>query len=235
MRKILHILFLIISPALFAQLPQSLLKPAKRVAMFDDYEGSIFSSLRYKEASVIDEKSGTFDAKLRYNIFSDALEFKKANNELFKIVKSPTTHARIDGDYYYYCEFKTQRGSARSGYYVLVELNERYRIYKRYTLDVIEPDKKGSVSGTSAPGRVKTITTYYIEERGLIMELPMNRKSLLASFSDKETELKAYIKKEKIKVRKEEDLIRLVSRYNALKSSDSSPSRSLLSNRDRRN
>ncbi|WP_378181834.1 hypothetical protein [Aquimarina sp. SS2-1] len=233
MRKILQFLFLAISPILFAQLPQSLLEPTTRVSTFDEYDGSIFESLRYKDASVIDEKSGTFDTKLRYNAYTDALQHKDGSN-LFELVKSPTTHARIDGDYYYYCDFKTQRGLKRPGYYVLVELNERYRIYKKYSVKITEPNAKGSVSGTAAPGKVQIKTKYFLEERGVIMELPMNKKEILAALGDKEEELKAYIKKERIKVRKEEDLIRLVSRYNALKSSDANPSRSLLSTRSRR-
>lgn len=233
MRKILQFLFLIISPVLFAQLPQSLLKPAKRISTFDEYDGSIFKSLRYKDASVIDEKSGTFDAKLRYNAYSDALEFKRGS-DLFELLKNPTSHARIDGDYFYYCDFKTQRGLTRPGYYILVELNERYRIYKKYSVKITEPNKKGSASGTASPGKVQIKTKYYLEERGIIMELPMNKKKILAALNDKEEELKIYIKKEKIKVRKEEDLIRLVSRYNALKSSDGNLSRSLLSTRSRR-
>ncbi|MBW1294639.1 hypothetical protein [Aquimarina litoralis] len=233
MRKLLQLLFLLISPLLFAQLPQSLLKPTKRITSFDEYDGSIHKSLRYKDASVIDEKSGTFDTKLRYNAYTDALEFKKGS-DLFELRKSPTAHARIDGDYYYYCNFKTQRGLKRPGYYVLVELNEKYRIYKKYAVKITKPDPKGSVSGTATPGKVQIKTKYFLEERGTIMELPMNKKEILATLSDKEDELKAYIKKERIKVRKEEDLIRLVSRYNALKSTDGSRSRSLLSTRSRR-
>ncbi|WP_147406095.1 hypothetical protein [Aquimarina sp. BL5] len=234
MRKILQFLFLVMSPVLFAQLPQSLVKPAERISTFDEYDGSIFKHLRYKDASVIDEKSGTFDTKLRYNAYSDALQYKKGS-KLFELVKSPTSHARIDGDYYYYCNFKTQRGLKRPGYYVLVELTERYRIYKKYSVKITEPNKKGSASGTSTPGKVQIQTAYFLEERGVIMELPMNKKKILAALSDKEEELKVYMKKEKIKVRKEEDLIRLVSRYNALKSTDGGPSRSLLSTRSRRN
>ncbi len=232
MRKKLLYLIFATSTLTYAQLPVSLLESAKRITMYDDYEGSVYQTLRYQDASVIDEKSGTFDAKLRYNIYKDRIEHQK-DNELHQIVKSPTTHVRVDGDYFYFCEFKTQRGFKKNGYYVLVELNEQYRIYKRYTLKIKDPDMKGSVSGNAIPGSIQTITTYYLEERGTIMELPMNRKEMLATLGDKSEQMKAYIKKEKIKLRKEEDLIRLVSRYNALKSIDSGPSRSLLTNSGR--
>ncbi len=233
MNKLLLSLFLIMSSALFAQLPRDLLTSTQRVSTFDEYDGSIYMKSRYKESSIIDEKKGSFDAKLKYNIFSDALEYNQGS-KLFEVLKSPTVHARIDGDYFYYCEFKNQRGLQRDGYYVLVELNDNYRIYKRFTLDIKDPSQS-SLTQTSEPGQLRMITSYFLEESGKIMELPMNKKDMLATLSDKEDELKAYLKKEKIRLKKEEDLIRLVARYNALKSTDEGPSQSLLSTRSGRN
>ncbi|WP_025740979.1 hypothetical protein [Aquimarina pacifica] len=234
MKKTLLLFCALISTTLVAQLPRNLLVSTEKITMYDEYEGSIYMKSRYKESSVIDEKSGTFDAKLKYNVYSDALEFTTPSNELFAITQSPTIHARIDGDYFYYCNFKNQRGMNKDGYYILVELNDRYRIYKKLTTDIIDPVAQTSMVKKSTDGedvgKVKIATTYYLEESGVIMELPMNKKEMLAAFNDKENELEQYLKKEKLRLRKEEDLIRLVARYNALKSSDSGISRSLLSN-----
>jgi len=181
MKKSILLLFLAISSTIVAQLPRSLLKSAERVTSFDEYDGSMYAKGRYKESSIIDEKSGTYIAKLKYNIYTDAIEFTK-DSKLFSIVKTPTTHVQIDSDYFYYCEFKSQRGLKRNGYYILVELNDTYRIYKRLTLDIKEPDL--SLIKTSGPGQLKTITTYYLEEEGVIMELPMNKKDILVTFSE---------------------------------------------------
>ncbi|TPN86022.1 hypothetical protein [Aquimarina algicola] len=235
MKKILLFLSLISSSLIFSQLPKSLLTPIEKTYTYDEYEGSIYMKGRYKESSVIDEKSGTYDTKLKYNILTDALEYT-SNSELFEITKSAKIHARIDGDYFYYCNFETQRGMERDGYYILVELTDNYRIYKKYTLKITDPEPKKMVqAGTPEPGRLRTIITYLIEENGIIMELPMKKKDFLATFSDKEDELKQYLKKESIRFKKEEDLIRLVARYNALKNADATPSQSLLSNRGRNN
>ncbi|WP_271767377.1 hypothetical protein [Aquimarina algiphila] len=231
MKRILLVLCLAAFSASFAQIPTSLLVPTSRVNTFDEYDGSIYLKSRYKESSVIDEKSSAYDAKLKYNIYNDGLEHTSKSGELYELVKRPTVHARIDGDYFYYCNFKSPRGLDREGYYVLVELTDRYRIYKRFTLEIKDPEKKAVVSsGIAEPGSIRTITSYYIEEAEVIMELPLNKKEMLATFSDKENELKEYIKKEKIRLKKEEDLIRFVARYNALKSDETSQNRSLLSN-----
>ncbi len=230
MNTIVCYIFLFISSVIFAQIPTSLTKLSESNDSFDTYKGSIYNTLRYTNSSIIDEKSGKYDAKLRYNIFSDALEFKKGT-QLFHVAKSPTTHARIDDEYFYYCEFKTRRGAKRSGYYVLVDLNEQYRIYKKYSLKIIEPRKNNSNinTETETPGNIIKLTKYYIEEGGAILELPMKKKELLYVLGDEMDKLKEYIKKEKIRLRKEEDLIRLVFRYNTIKNHNTNIPRSLLS------
>lgn len=234
MRKILLFLCLALSSTIFAQLPRDLLNTTQKDYTFEDYDGSIYMTSSYKDANVIHEKSTTFDAKLRYNIHADALEYD-SGSQLYELVKKPTIHARIDGDYFYYCDFEGQRGVDRSGYYILVELTDTYSIYKKLSLKIKEPRSGVGVGAPTEPGAVRMITTYYLEEAGVIMELPMNKNDMLATFNDKENELKEYIKKEKIRLRKEEDLIRLVARYNALKSSGSPSSQSLLTNRVDRN
>ncbi|MBQ4818664.1 hypothetical protein [Aquimarina sp. MMG016] len=233
MRKILQLLTFLTTSVLFAQFPPTMMKSSKKISKFDKYAGSIYVFEDYKQADVINESSGTFEAELNYNIYTDALEFTE-DSKLFQLVKTPTTHARIDGDYYYFCNFKTQRGVRKDGYFVLVELNDLYRIYKRYELKITDPEDMNSM-GTSTIGKIKVLKTLYLEENGIILELPMSKKGILSAFSDKQDELKKYIKKEKIKLKKEEDLIRLVAKYNALKSIDASPTRSLLGNTDQNN
>ncbi len=227
MRTKLLILCVAMSSTLFAQLPNSLIAPLTETENYEDYKGSIFTTSNFQDASVIHEKSGTFDAKLRYNILNDAIEFESKSG-IVEITKDPTVHTRIDNDYFYYCNFKNELGVNNSGYFVLVELTDRYRIYKKHALRFQEP-QESTLTTEKVKGRITVLTTYYLEESGVIVKLPKNKRSMLATFSDKEDELKQYIKKAKIRLGKEEDLIRFIARYNALKSSDSVPT-SLIGN-----
>jgi len=217
MKKIFTLLLLSVSTSIFAQLPSHLYTETEKISKFEEYDGTMYSKSRYKESSVIDERVGTFDAKLKYNVYTDALEYTK-ETELFQIIKNEKVHARIDGDYFYYCNFTSQRGLPRNGYYVLVELNDQYRIYKKYTLEIKSAENAVVNSGVQK-GQLRMITDYYLEEDGVIMELPMDKKEILAAFNDT-GELQGYLKKAKIRLRKEEDLIRFVARYNALKNSE---------------
>jgi len=230
MKKNILFIFILATCFSFAQLPKSLLNSIEENNQYYDYAGSIYESSRFKESSVIHEKSTTYDAKLRYNIQSDAIEHKSGEN-FYELKKNPTTHARIDDNYFYYCNFKSQRGLDRKGYYILVELNDKYRIYKKLSLDIKDPSENASVSiRIEETGKIVVNTTYYVEENNVILELPMNKKEILAVFNDKQEELSQYLKKAKIRIKKEEDLIRFVARYNALKSSGSEPTQGLLTN-----
>lgn len=229
MRIILQTTLLLVFINAQAQLPNQLIKSVSKTTMFEGYAGSVYVDNQYKDASIIDEKSGTYNAKLRYNMHTDALEYSKGDN-LYEIAKSTTTHIRIGGKYYYFCKFKNQRGFNKHGYYILLELNDQYRIYKKNELRVTQPQERDVVTGSSTIGKLRNIEKYYLEIDGIVTELPTGKRDILTLFSDYQEPLKKYLKKEKIRLKNPEDLIRFVAKYNALKNSNISPSRSLLSN-----
>ena len=217
-----------------AQLPAQLLNPTEKTTIFESYVGTIYAHKEYLNSNTIDEKTGTYNALLRYNIFSDVIEYKNASN-LYEITKTPSTHVRIGEDYFYFCQFKNERGFNKEGYYVLTELNDNYRIYKKYDLEITEAKEMDGNHGASQVGKIQIVESYFFEENGIIIELPDNKKELVAVFSDKEEELKEYVKNEKIKPRKQEDLIKFVAKYNALKNLEINQPQSLLSNRGQNN
>lgn len=194
LRNILQLLFFLTTSTLLAQLPQELLKTTQETKVFDSYAGFVYSNKKYHNASIITQKEGTYNAPVRYNIFRDALEYTEGS-KLYEIIKSPTTQVRIDDDYFYFCTFKNEHGRRTNGYYVLVELNEQYRIYKKYDLKITEPKAMDADTGSSQIRKLKKTTTYFLKENGTITKLPTKKSGLLAVFSDKKDELKQYIKK----------------------------------------
>ncbi|WP_130284720.1 hypothetical protein [Aquimarina brevivitae] len=234
MRKLLQIIIVLFTASGMAQLPQELLTATEKTTVFDSYVGSIYSNDDYQGATVVAEKTGTFKVPVRYNIFNDAIECEDGS-QLYELAKTPTTHVRIGDDYFYYCKFKSERGFNKEGYYVLVELTDFYRVYKKYELDVTEAKAMDANTGAAQIAKIETRETYFLEENGTIVELPTNKKDLLAVFSDKEEALKEYMKEERIKPKKEEDLLKFVAKYNGLRNLDANPTRSLLSNRVQNN
>jgi len=207
----------------------SLLSPITQYQNYDTYDGgeSVYLQTIFKKSQVIHEKSSTYNAKLRYNIHTDAIEYQTSKGA-FRLNKAKDIHIRIGKDYFYYCNFKDHRGKKKEGYYVLVDHTDRYRIYKKYHVDITDP-LLTNTRVLTAKGVIRRATRYYLEEAQRIIELPLKRKEMLALFNDKTTELKTFIKKKKIRLRKEEDLMHFIAFYNALKANDSYLNQSLIS------
>ncbi|MDH7448152.1 hypothetical protein [Aquimarina sp. 2201CG14-23] len=232
MKNILCYLLIVFSPALFAQLPETLLESIDRTEIYRDYEGSIYTHMRYKDANVIDENTGAYRAKLRYNALSGQIEYKKGS-KLYTIVKTPKVHVRINKDYYYYSKFRDQRGLEREGYYILVDLNDKYKIYKKYTTKIKEPLMSNVI--VKEKGSMSIVSTYYLEKDGNILELPQKNEELLSTLGDSSSELKDFIVAEKIRLKKEDDLVRLISKYSALKNMNNDTSKGLITNIENEN
>jgi len=181
MRNLIQVLTLLTCSVIFAQLPQDMLNSSKKITKFEKYAGSIYSNKEFQKSNIVYKNEKSFDLPLNYNIYTDAIEYEK-NLDLFEIAKDPATFAQINGDYYYYCDFKTNRGQSRKGYYVLVEANESYRIYKKYEVEITDPAEKESMPGNFTMGKIKLVTTFYQEKNDVISDLPMNKKDILAAF-----------------------------------------------------
>lgn len=230
MKMKLLLTLLCVTATTYAQLPTSMIQRAKRIVKYNDYTGSIYRSINYVDASVIQENAGAFDGKVRYNIHSDRMEYE-SDNDLYEIKKQENIHVKLGSEYYYYCRFTDLEGYNQHGYYVMIELTDNYRIYKKYYTKIINPSVKSAVNNQlPEAGKIRVKVAYFLEEDNLVVELPMNKKALIEQFSDKKDQLLSYAKQQKIRFKKEEDLIRLISKYNALKNEDEGQSRSLLSN-----
>jgi len=53
----------------------------------------------------------------------------------------------------------------------------------------------------------------YLFKDGAIIRLKKDKKALLEALSDKQADLEAFIKEQKIKFSKEEDFLRVIERY----------------------
>ncbi len=238
MKKKLLLLCTFCSSILLAQLPTSIIEPIDENTSYENYIGSIWKNRKFKNSKTSNPELGDHTAELRYNVFTDDIEYLELNTKaLFRIKPDINNRIQIEHEEYYYCFFKTQRGQNRKGYYVLVELNDAYRVYKRYTLSITNYEAGNNsftgfaLSTSKNEGTIKLIVTYYIEEDGKVMEIPVNKKELLALIDDDTAHLKEFIKKEKLKTKKEDDLLRVVAKYNAKQKSGGNISKSLLTNR----
>lgn len=201
-----------------AQLPRKMIEFSQKVTSFDkDYFGSIYKQKEPSPSKVFHTTFGNHEVNLQYNVYIDAIEYE-LDNQTYTLLKTDPANVQIGDEFYYYGNFKTQRKQKREGYYVLIDNQEYYRIFKKYTLDIKEskPNDQIGSSSENTKGKIKLVTTYYLEENNIVIELPTKKKDMLAMFESRESELKDFFKKEKLKLKNEEDLIKFVSHFNVL-------------------
>jgi hypothetical protein len=152
---------------------------------------------------------------IRYNIFQDWIEYQQAGQTLVLEPSKTIEKVRI-GDKTLVCEKFDFNGKSKYGYLTLLDTGKVTLLSKK-VVKYIPVQKQRALDGSDEPAkydRGPDVYFYRIGD-GPLQEID-NLKSLIASFPDKQEELKQYAKKEKISVKKEGELIQLMRYYSTL-------------------
>ena len=167
----------------------------------------------------IDEKK-VFSA--RYNAYNDEFEIKIADNNIqnlnkaidnitIKMLKSNETFGALN-----YMDSKT--GLNRGYFIFLTPDNENARLYGRKTKKFIEAKPAQTGYDIDKPAEFKDAKeTFFIAiGDGYAQEVPKKKKEISKIWPEKSKEINSFVKSNKIKTSKEEDLIKLVNYINTL-------------------
>lgn len=158
------------------------------------------------------------DVLLRYNIAKDVFEILRNNDTLTLNRPFAIKYIYLD-DKVFIFDPKLRQGVDRkhNGYFELKikgNLSLYVKRWKDLSFDSFATNYKGG-SGTKE--------YYYVDKIGFVGKtaggeafLITSTKSLLANITDHKSELKSFIKKNKLKTKKEADLIKAIDYYNSL-------------------
>lgn len=188
-----------------------------------DYEFDIQGSPYYDESfnsATITPINKVF--MIRYNAALDVMEVIQKEDTLvlnkdnrnYKIVQSK-------GDMTYgILQNVASESDEKLGYYIQLTEGKKIKLYRRDRKKFVEVKRTayGSNTASTYAKYKEQKSEYYIEygDSGTAVKLPRKKKSLIKLFASKEGDIKAFIKKNKIKLNKEEDLKRLVNYANSL-------------------
>lgn len=156
--------------------------------------------------------------ELRYNAYSDEMEFM-SDNEVYAVDKEPGMLVNFKNlNKTYICLNYNFGFGNRFGYLLLLVSNpSKYSLYKREKVELLKGEK-------SPNGITKDRNDYYSKEKDLYLlgyngdfrKIDANRKNLIEAFGAKSNEVKNYLEANKLNLKKEVDLIKLVSYINTL-------------------
>lgn len=97
---------------------------------------------------------------------------------------------------------------------VLVE--GKLGLYKEYQYWIKKPDFNPALNVGSPDERIYKKSVFYFGTEKVLQAVPEKKKAVPAIFGDQKEAMKAYVKKQKLSVGKEDDLVKLFEYYNSL-------------------
>jgi len=180
-----------------------------------DVQGSPYATENFIIGKVSINKD-SFRTLLRYNAYLDEIQVKESEDKIISLLKRDYISAKIGNKTYAIHDFKNGKEDVRRGYFV--ELNEgATKLILRERKEFVKGKKATSAYKNDTPSRLIDKKTYYIQEGDNPAQLiKLSKKSILPHLSKHKTEVSQFISENKLKLKKEENIIKLLDYYSSL-------------------
>jgi len=153
------------------------------------------------------------DIPLRYNVYNDLIEFKNRKGEVFNINNpSSINELTIGSSKFVYVNFIHSNKEKQLFAEVIAE--GKASLLKHHRLS-LQPAKQAETHRAAQPPKfVKVPSEYLIKKEGGNVQLIKTKKELLTMLTDKSKAINDMMAREKLSVKVESDLKRIVDFYN---------------------
>jgi hypothetical protein len=175
---------------------------------YTEIEGSPYLNDAWSRGTVKAKHNGkTYElAKMRYDLYKDELEYEE-NQKPYRFGNEITEFVTNDG--IFRNGFPgTESLTARTFYQVLYDGN--VKLLKRNTVRIQTEKLYSSATQTK---RFMKEDALYLFKNGTVTRLKKDKKALLEALGDKQADLEAFIKDQKLKITKEEDVLKVIEKY----------------------
>jgi len=152
---------------------------------------------------------------MRYNVYNDAIEIKKnkLDRVAINLIRSENIVATLNDKKYHYRSYLNRNNENKSGYFILISQRGDHSLYLKKSKKFVPKKISKEAYIKDTPASFKDDNHYYFEINGSLRIIPRKKKAFLKEFSEDKVALSAFLKKEKIDLKKQEDLIRLLNFY----------------------
>ena len=155
---------------------------------------------------------------MRYNAFSDEVEIQRTgSNKMESVYKSMSLSCDIDSEKFIYAKYLNQKGIIQEGYLIRLNSLQKYILYQKKSKIYKEGKKAATSMHPSYPPKFEDKYEYYLS---IDNEFPVyfkpSKKELAELFGqEKVSEIKDFMKQNKIKLTHKEDLMKLIEYLNS--------------------
>lgn len=179
------------------------------------YDGSPYHNNEFLKGQLQKNNTVYVNLDLRYDIFNDLVEFKRGDRALIIDPDHQIKRVEIGEDRFVVKRYDF-RGEAKWGF--LLELDSgKASLYARKMVSYRRAVQAQALQAEGTPAKyVNLPDIFYFQVGDDQVTKVDNTKKMIQGFPDKQDELNAFAKKEKISRKKAEDLIKLFQYYNSL-------------------
>lgn len=173
-------------------------------------DGSPYINEDFKIIKIKQYEGQTFIG--RYNAYNDEMEVKLGDEKIVALDNSSdyTVTFTNSAKKYKTFSYTSENGNFKQGFLVVVRDKDSVSLLKREQIKFYDKEKAASSYQKDKPATFRREDdTYYLKMGGKIIFLPQKKKSFLAALPEHSDKLKSFIKKNKINLKKEEDLIQI--------------------------
>ncbi len=186
-------------------------------AEFETIKDEAYTNVNFITGNIYQEdqliKSGV---PMRFNAFADEIEIKKSPSDkaYSALVKDPSIFVKMGTELYVLVPFKGS--NEKGGYFNVLYDGKTYDLYKKTKATYREGVKGKSTYGRDTPPSFSKNTTYYLVEDGRFLEMPNSKNRIMRMMDSKGAEMKEFIKKNRLDLSKERDLINAITHFDSL-------------------
>jgi hypothetical protein len=149
---------------------------------------------------------------LRYNMYSQQMQFIKDNDTAAFARPEEIASLAIGDHQFIYAPYNAEN-ELKDGYFEVLTQGECQLLLRReITYHLVDDLDDGVINDSYILEQ-----TYYLEKPDKpASRIGMNKKSMISAFCDKQDQVEKYIKKNKIRFKTQEDMVRVVDYYNSL-------------------
>lgn len=152
---------------------------------------------------------------LRFNIYNDQIEFKGKNDQVFNI-NNPESLSEVKFDNHMFRYVEVESNKQPKNIFAEVLVDGHVKLFKQYRIKLQPATPAQTHKEAQAPKFVMLSSNYFIK-KGNNPALPVKKENdILKVFSDKASEMKVFMTREKLSTSKENSFFKIVEFYNSL-------------------
>ncbi|WP_224489914.1 hypothetical protein [Robertkochia flava] len=187
-----------------------------KAAEYSGIDGSPYlDGSEFSKGYMVKDGKSIPNIDLRYNAYKDKIEIKISEEKIYATNPNNENDFIIKGRLFTQVDF-TYKESERKGYMECLSCEGEARLFKRH-YKIFEQAKQGRTGyDQNTPPRFISREDYFLQLPGMekAIELEGSNKKIEEQFGTLDKEMTQFIKEQRLKLKKEEDLIRFIEFYN---------------------